>query len=1623
MKIKIWGARGSIPSPLKPDQVRAKIYQAIMEMPDTLDSKNPDEVRAYVDQLPALVGGTASGNTACVEIQAGRETFIIDAGSGLRELGLELMKGPCGQGKGVLHLFFSHAHWDHIQGFPFFRPAFVPGNKIYIYHVHPIDWESEILAAQQRDHNFPVPLTYLQADLEFIHFPLGQTLSIGQVTVSNSKMLHPGDSFAFRFEDSHSVFVYASDAEYKLFNPATLQRHLDFFKSADVLIFDSQLTLREATIEKEDWGHSSALIGVDLARRAGVQRLVLFHHDPTDTDEDLLQVQAEAIEYQAQDPLYPACEVVVAYEGLEFDLAPPSAISLERLPEHDEAAILRLSHIFDERRVDEFEAQLAALDETGWPSRLIIDLTEVNSLAVVGLKPLISLRREHPNTLIALVGMSDRVRRVIKLTGFLDFFAIFPSVEVALAAPRIRDTIGLVFNNRYQIEDEVAEGWLGVVFKAIDMKLNRRIAVKVLSASFSQSAINQFLYQAGLIMALEHPNIVKVFECNRENDRAYIAQELVVGQTLYDALNSQPNRLMPLDQAINIGMNIARALEYAHGRGVIHGDLRPKNIFLIDKTASNGGSGRVASVKLTDFGLGRLREGYNLLSGLLVLRTAHYLAPEQILGRPLDARTDLYAFGVILYELVTGRPPFEGADQAIMQAHLNHAPPPPRRLNPHISRSLEHFILKLLAKEPKERYPTAHQTQRILNNLGIRRKGDFQGLSNLPLQQQRPLVGREEPLQDLLRAWEAAHNEQGQLLFIAGETGIGKTRLAQELAVRVQAGTLLVGNCHALEGSLAYQPFIEALRTYFATESPEIADSEVGRLLSDVARLIPEIHALLPGLPEATPLEPRQEQLRLMNSLAQYMQRATQERPWLLILDDLHWADQGSLQLLHYLARHCGAMRLLIVATYRDTDLVGEHPLLETLRSLQIPPQSRTLTLSRLNQEQVGRLLKDIWGEATPPPLIDKIYEGTEGNPFYVEEVAKGLVDDGTVTWEDGRWHFATLGEIRLPRSVRDAVLRRIAYLGQETQMLLRRAAVLGRTFSFDDLREMSDLSEWVILEHLDIALERQLIEEAPGETMLRFNHAEIQQVLYQELSVLRRRLLHRQAGEAIELRYLADPRGMAEELAHHFYEAGEFEKALIYSIQAARQADDAYASQTALMWYSRALTILKQLDLAESTQLQKFDLLLARERLYGRQGMRDKQATDLTEAQSVAESLNDPVKLARVHNQLSYYYRLINSYEQAKTHARLALEAARRAENEALEGESLSNLAYIEQDQGLYNDALENLEAARDILRRTSDRRGEAIVLKGLGTLYSYLNDYEQAQAYFERALAMNRTINNRRGESACLNNLGELEREQGNYPAARAYYEQTLSIDQTIGDRQGEAIALTNLSLVYLALGDYDTAKTYIERAKPIFHSVDDQLGEAEVYHILSAISFAQNDYDAAHRQAEEALNGFRLLNSPAKMAEVRLMLAMLSEATSDLDAARDAYIHTLEHRVGLGEDICPVDARAGLAAYYLALKEIETAQTEIKVALTWLQTHDISAVAYPFRFYLIAYQVLQQAGQSERAIALIEEGHTLLQNRAACIEDEALRRSFLENVAQNRALVMEWARANQSEARKVN
>jgi phosphoribosyl 1,2-cyclic phosphodiesterase len=313
MKVRFWGTRGSIPTPISAVTIENKIRQALRGAAD-IDLSSEAAIERYIQRLSPDVRQTIGGNTACIEVTAGDQLLILDAGSGLRLLGFDLMKTEFGRGQGQADLLISHTHWDHIQGLPFFVPGFVAGNRFTFHspHAH----LEKAFVGQQDETYFPVPLSYLSADIQFRQIPTEAWTQIGGVRVYPLQMSHPGECYGYRIEHNGASLVYATDSEYKLMKPADTERYHALFKDADLLIFDAQYSLNDA-LDKVDWGHSSPVMGAELAHRAGVRRLALFHHDPLSDDRTIYAGLNQAEAYLAKRGC--TCQVMVASEGMEIE--------------------------------------------------------------------------------------------------------------------------------------------------------------------------------------------------------------------------------------------------------------------------------------------------------------------------------------------------------------------------------------------------------------------------------------------------------------------------------------------------------------------------------------------------------------------------------------------------------------------------------------------------------------------------------------------------------------------------------------------------------------------------------------------------------------------------------------------------------------------------------------------------------------------------------------------------------------------------------------------------------------------------------------------------------------------------------------------------------------------------------------------------------------------------------------------------------------------------------------------------------------------------------------------------------------------------------------------------------
>jgi len=868
-----------------------------------------------------------------------------------------------------------------------------------------------------------------------------------------------------------------------------------------------------------------------------------------------------------------------------------------------------------------------------------------------------------------------------------------PSAPVAeeSARPLMPASFG---SGRYVVKRFLGEGGKKKVYLAHDTLLDRDVAFALIKTEGLDDAGRDRITREAQAMGRlgAHPHIVSVFDLGEEpaeqatgnrqqagevprgplslagegqgegetraaaDPRAsprgtpYIVTELMAGGDVEDLIERSPEHRPPLPRLLEIGIQICLGLEFAHDHEIVHRDLKPGNVWL---TADG-------VAKLGDFGLAVALDRSRLTQAGMMVGTVAYMPPEQAMGGEVTARSDLYSLGAMLYEMVTGRPPFVGDESvAIITQHLNTAPVFPSWHSPDVPAGLEALILRLLEKDPAKRPASAAEVltalESVAEHLSSRppsprgkeetsspplahraAEGDGPRAVAAPVTKaeglgqrsgnpvyRRTFVGREQELKQLQSAFDAATSGQGSLVMVVGEPGIGKTSLGEQLATyaTVRGGKTLVGHCYE-EGSLSlpYLPFVEGMRSYVLTREPADLRQDLGSGAGEVARIVSEIRDRIPDLaaqgsgwvspsplreragvretpkqqqrpeprPTASPTgDPEEERYRLLQAVTAFLRNASAVQPLVIVLEDLLNAASGTLDLLVHLAHNLSGARLLIVGTYRDIEVDRAHPLSSALAELRRGSNFQRVPLRGLTADEVRRMMAGVSQQEISWPFAELVHRQTEGNPLFVQEMLRFLVEEGLVERREGS--LRRVGEEslagRIPEGLRDVIGKRLSRLSDKTNQALSVASVIGREFRLDVLQRVAGIRD----EDLDAAFEEatavSIVEErsAAGAVVIyRFTHAFFRQTLYEETIAPRRIRLHQQVARALEIVYGRRLEEHATELAEHYAYSSDpaaLAKAVAYGEMAANRALGVFAYSEAAGHLEQALKVQDVLD------------------------------------------------------------------------------------------------------------------------------------------------------------------------------------------------------------------------------------------------------------------------------------------------------------------------------------------------------------------------------------------------------------------------------------------------------------
>ncbi|MFS8084324.1 MAG: ATP-binding protein, partial [Acidobacteriota bacterium] len=732
------------------------------------------------------------------------------------------------------------------------------------------------------------------------------------------------------------------------------------------------------------------------------------------------------------------------------------------------------------------------------------------------------------------------------------------------------------------------------------------------------------------------------------------------------------------------------------------------------------------------------------------------------------------------------------------------------------------------------------------------------------------LIGRVAELAEARELWRRAREGRGHAVLLSGEPGAGKTRLAREISIQaaVDGAVVLSGGCYEYEATTPYLPFVEAFRRWVREQQDDDAVRAIlGDAATQIAKLAPEIATRLGPFPDRPELPPHEERLLFFDAVAQVFANLARNHGLLFYADDLHWTDSGTLRLLAHLLRHLREDRVLILGAYRETELDRAHPLAKALVDWNRERLVTRIALRRFDQQETNAQLSALLGERISADFSDAVHRETEGNPFFVEEVLKALIEQGSVRRESGRWQRCDVNELLIPQSMKEAIGHRLNRASPACNETLRAAAVLGKTFTFEELKAATgDQGEDALLDALDEAVGAQLITADRGESFI-FTHDKIREVLYEEMNPIRRRRLHRHAAEGLE-RSRATAHVAVETLAHHFIQAGDYERGLTYAKQSAAEAERMFAFDDAIAAYGRAR------DCAET--LGMVDEQMAQEESIGKAYMIHGDLIPAGEHFERALALtNDAQVRARLQSEMASS--LVATGDQRGLELlREALSVLDPVANPLETAHALALQGRFHHLAGSHKKAIEFITRAADLIAQTAEAETvSTLAASTISMIYAYLAGgyqhlglFNDADRWAKRAIEFGAARNVLFAQALGFEFLGEHAINTGAHAAGLEYAERERQMAEKLHSRERRAWTHFGAAMNSVGRGDDQRAEREFTDGIALAESIGDirvaalLKGNLAVLQADQAVGYTGGMYgvvrdEAAHQQHAQAVH----------------------------------------------------------------------------------------------------------------------------------------------------------------------
>lgn len=1086
-----------------------------------------------------------------------------------------------------------------------------------------------------------------------------------------------------------------------------------------------------------------------------------------------------------------------------------------------------------------------------------------------------------------------------------------------------------LIDNRFEIIRKLGEGGTGEVYLARDKLKDKELVIKFLTRSESGEELLHLKKEFLSMTKLTHPNIVKVYDfVLKKENTSYFTMEYVAGDDFVKTIGNLDDKYSCFYSLV---AQICRVLEFIHSHGVVHCDIKPSNILVTTGKQSS------PFAKVLDFGM---VEYVDIISKGM-RGTIEYMAPEMIKGMPIDRRADLYSLGVLLYEAVTGKLPFEGTTVlSVLKQHLDKPPVPPSEYKENIPQKLDQIILKLLNKYPYNRYQSARE---VISDI-VQISGE-----SVTLEPQKGqllsgcFVGREKELSQLENI---LNKKTGAVVYINGDTGIGKSRLMEEFRVKAQLNGFGFWKsiCREEEGTV-YEPMVDILRELVCTVKSKHMNlvREYGDTL---AQFIPGLKEKIPGASTGIPAYLPAEQagkIQLFDSVTQFLVKLSLVEPYVIFIDNICQKNDSIIEFLQYFIRNIGKSKILLCLAFCNDDINKKY---------KIDESGERILLEKLTRDETNTLVASMLGGHTLSSAHTQwIFEETQGNPLFIQELLKAMVGK-TLLFQKGKWVIEenNLGKLGVSKTIRDVLRNRLKGMSNKAYGILKTGSVFNGKFKLNVIRELMNYTDDELFNGIEEILNRQLLREYPDGYS--FANPQFREIIYEEIDETARRKLHRSAGEILEKMAGGNVDAVTGELAYHFTRGLDKKKASAFSIIAGKKAKSLYAHRETIKCFEQAVGLIEKKEDEYCSLLKELgdvyvmvgeydkaidrykELLLCNPgtaaNTYCDMGVAYRKKGDLNSAIefyekgiSGARGKNNHQVKARIYQEMSWVYQSKSEYDKALDSAYKGLKIAEKNNNLHEMERIYHNLGTINLRKSKFNESAECFEKSLEIKKQIEDLPGEAASYNNLGVVCSVTGDLDKALQHYRKAFDIYERIKDPAGMARGYKNLGTICYRRSDLAKAREYYEKSLEIEERMGDNAGIAASYNNMGLVYGKQRKWTEAVDFFKRSLEIKEKLGDIQGVAGCYNNLGSVYNSRGNWEEASKCYEKSLSIKEKIGDPLGIANSLVNLGTVYVNKNKNDRAV-TYLQRAE-KIGneTGNKRVLLDVYRALGGLYLNVK----------------------------------------------------------------------------------------------------